>query len=123
MASAPYRSTVGPKFSEGSRRLWLAAEGLGSQAALEAAFNTRFPEDPIDAGVLSRYLYGERRADRRRAMQLREVFGIDPTAWDQSPAAPFTPPGARKDSDPPPPADEPSGEHPLPAADPGAEVA
>ena len=80
------RTRLGPKFSEGSRLLWLACikHGWGQRDLREFL--------GCSTGTVSRYLWGDRAADRAAAEKMRDKFGIPTPAWDQPPKKPFTPP-------------------------------
>lgn len=82
------RQDLGPKFSEGARRLWAAL--------IKRKWNQQeaTAELELSAGVLSRLLYGDRKPGRTTSETLRKKLGIDPPLWDRAPAKPFAPPAA-----------------------------
>lgn len=77
------RTSLGPKYSEGARRAWLALDERGwSQTrlskelrALKVNVNTSF------------LLHGDRRPGRAAGEALRVLLGIDPSLWDMAPQA------------------------------------
>lgn len=82
-----YRTSLGDKFSEGSRLLWIA---MGGVAPADFERELGWPR-----GTLSNYLYGERRAGRDAALLLFERHKIPIGAWSDPPTEPFVPPAAR----------------------------
>jgi len=84
------RQTLGPKFSEGARQLWLfLARHRWTQA--DAAREMGLP-----SGQLSKILYGERKPGREWATKFQERAKIKPALWDQEPLELFAPPAAPK---------------------------
>lgn len=83
-----YRKDLGPKFSEGSRLLWVA---MGSTPRTEFEKSLEWA-----SGKLANLLYGERGAGRATATLLLERFGIPLASWDQAPTEAFVPPAARE---------------------------
>lgn len=87
-----YRRHLGASFNEGARLMWMGLERTGmTQAELQRAMK-------IGAGLVSRWLYGDRKPGRSAANKLRDVLAIPTSAWDQPPTKPFTPPAAAEDS-------------------------
>lgn len=91
MATRVYTDTLGDKFSEGARLLWLAMRR--SQLSQE---QLRL-ELQLARGVIGRWLRGERRPDGKSRGTLFERFEISPTAWDSPPSEPFTLPSTGTD--------------------------
>lgn len=80
------RTKLGPKFSEGTRLLWLACIEHGwEQRDLRALLN-------CSTGTVSRYLWGDRVPDRVMAEKIREIAGVPTPTWDQPPTEAFVPP-------------------------------
>jgi transcriptional regulator with XRE-family HTH domain len=82
------RLGLGPKFSEGARRLWLALRKR-NWSQTEATQQLK-----LSVGMLSRFLYGDRKPGRQTSEILRIKLGIEPPLWDRAPAKPFSPPAA-----------------------------
>lgn len=98
---------LGPKFSEGSRQLWLLlAKKQWSQAEASRQLS-------LAPGQLSRLLYGERGPGRELATRLSGGHAkIKIPLWDQAPIEAFTPPTIdgeheKADVEPPPPSSGP----------------
>ncbi len=72
------RIDKGDKFSEGSRKLWIALQKRGWSMQQARA------ELKLAEGVLNRILYGDRRAGFRLAMLFEKKFQIPLTDWSQS---------------------------------------
>jgi len=88
---APHRLTLGPVFSEASRRLWLEIQRRGwSQTRLKKELGAH-------DGAVTRWLYGDRKPGLQKALRVQEVLDIDPALWGQKPAQPFTPPALEHD--------------------------
>lgn len=83
-----YRTSLGDKFSEGSRLLWLA---MGDVPPADFERSLGWPR-----GTLSNYLYGERRAGRDAAVLLFDRHKIPVGSWSDPPSEPFIPPAARE---------------------------
>jgi transcriptional regulator with XRE-family HTH domain len=82
------RQTLGAKFNEGARLLWLALLSRGwSQFAATHELG-------LGKGQLSKILYGDQRPGRAKAEKIKVKLGIHPTLWDRAPAEPFSPPAA-----------------------------
>jgi transcriptional regulator with XRE-family HTH domain len=81
------RTTLGPKFTEGSRRLWLLMKRFRwTQADAARALE-------LDTGQLSRLLFGDRKPGLTLAQRLAgPPAKIKLTTWGRPPAKPFTPP-------------------------------
>jgi len=88
------RQGLGPQFSEGARKLWLALREAGWSQAQGAR------EVGMTRGQLSKLLYGERKPGRASAETFRVRFGIETPLWDQAPAEPFAPPAATAEQPP-----------------------
>ena len=70
------RTHLGPRFSEGARRLWLALAARGwSQTKLEAELETKTP--------VSYWLYGDKKPSLENAFKLKRLLGIEPDWWNQ----------------------------------------
>ena len=83
------RLTLGPRFSEGARLLWLVlAERAWSQGEAARAIGAK-------AGVVPRWLYGDTRPSWDWASKLRDLFGIPLESWTLPPSIPFVAPAAR----------------------------
>lgn len=87
MASIPLsrrRRTLGPRFSEGTRRLWLAleAQGLAHHAAAARIGCKR--------GVFSRVVYGDVTPGIALLAQIERAFAIAPSLWAKAPEKPFS---------------------------------
>lgn len=82
-----YRRHLGPRFSEGARLLWIA---MGDMPPAEFERSLGWSR-----GILSNYLYGERRAGRAASLLLFERHAIPIGAWSKAPSVAFVPPAAR----------------------------
>jgi hypothetical protein len=72
------RTLLGPQRSAAVPLIWQALERLRwSDARLGA-------EMKADSAAVSRLLYGDRKANRRQAVQLHSMLGIPLDAWDQT---------------------------------------
>lgn len=94
-----HRTELGPYFSEGARLAWLALDKRGwSQADLQRRLKGRARPDgtslPLRPGVVSRWLYGDRRPSTDALVQLEHVLGVPVTAWLRPPLRKFSPPHA-----------------------------
>lgn len=86
------RTNLGPQFSEGARQLWLALARLGwSQTKARANLG-------VAAGMLSRWLFGDRKPDIDWANKIQVLFGVEQRLWSEPPAEPFEP---NKGAEPP----------------------
>jgi hypothetical protein len=84
----PFRTTLGPHFSEGARQLWLRmAERGWEQPRLSA-------EVEAGPGTINKILYGDRRVGARLSVRFEEVLGIRPRAFLELPLKEFAPPHA-----------------------------
>lgn len=91
-----YRRTLGPRFSEGARLLWLVLENRGvSISAAVAELSAEDRKASWSKGVLSNVLYGMRRPGPMIAADLRAAFGVPMEAWAEAPREAFVPPAAR----------------------------
>mgnify|MGYP007083426783 CR=1 FL=1 len=88
-----YRISLGDKFSEGARLLWIA---MGDVAPADFERSLGWSR-----GTLSNYLYGERRAGRDAAVLLFERHQIPIGAWAEKPTETFIPPAAREPEEEP----------------------
>src|SRR5262245_54746603 len=86
-----WRRTLGPKFSEAARQLWLEVLRRG-WSATQARKALDLPQ-----GQISKLLYGERRAGRMIAEKIKLVLGIDPHLWDLAPEEEFTLPALQEE--------------------------
>lgn len=74
-----YRTHFGPVFSEGARLLWRAVEReSGGREALTLRLG-------IARGVLSTWLYGDRRPGREKSVLLATTLRIPAAAWGMPP--------------------------------------
>lgn len=90
MSGRPYRLLLGSEFSEASRLIWTELERRGwSREYLIARVK-------VSRGAMTRYLYGDRRADRDVAIRFSRVLGIPVESWTKAPTRLFVPPAARK---------------------------
>lgn len=85
------RTAIGPQFSRGSALLWECLTTRASQGALSR-------EIGVPNGMLSRWLYGDRRPSWDRARRMRDVLGIPLEAWTELVSG-FVPPAGRSDDD------------------------
>ncbi len=86
-----FRTNLGPLFSEGARRLWLAMRERGwSRPRLEDELDT-------GGGTLPKILYGDRGVGRKLANKIHEKLGIAQAAWDQKPLEEFIPPAGEEE--------------------------
>lgn len=83
-----WRRTLGDAFSEGSRRLWAAADELGGVEATAAKLGTQ-------GNQLSKWLYGDRRPSIEWAVRIQDILGIPAVEWARPATASFIPPAAR----------------------------
>ena len=83
---ATTRKHLGPKFSEGSRLLWLAlaSRGLSQNAVCR--------EVGCSDGHVNRWLYGDRGITLNFAVKLFKLYGIEVETWDAKPTERFRPP-------------------------------
>ena len=81
-----HRSELGADFSEAARLLWLAV-GTHDGAHAEATRRLR-----LSSGMITKYLYGDRRPGRETTERIRAEYGIDSPLWNQPPSEPFCPP-------------------------------
>ena len=49
----------------------------------------------VQAGTVTRWLYGDKVPSLESAMAIENAFGIDPRRWIERPLAPFIPPAGR----------------------------
>lgn len=70
---------LGPHFSEGSRLLWKLCDSPGfSQMRVER-------ELPAPAGIVSRWMRGDRRPRPKNKSLLEDRYGIPILSWGQKP--------------------------------------
>jgi hypothetical protein len=82
------RTRLGPKFSEGSRLLWVVLDERGwTQTRLRRELGTH-------PGEVSKILYGDREP-RLDTLIAAEKLGVPLEAWKQPPSVEFIPPAAR----------------------------
>lgn len=86
------RRTVGRKFSEGSRQLWLALHSRGIDVIQRASEYLG-----VESPVLHHWLYGTRRPSWPARMVLRRKLRIPLQTWDQPPTEEFVLPAAAAD--------------------------
>ncbi len=98
------RTSLGKRFSEGARLLWVAKTERGwSQGEVRRAIGAK-------AGVVPRWLYGDTKPSWDWAVRLRDTLGIPLEAWTVPSTVVFIPPAAREDESGPLPDDvEPTG--------------
>lgn len=82
------RQTLGARFSEGARLLWLA---LAKDGIEHAAAAKRLG---IDRAVFSRLIYGDAVPPIAVLARVDEEFRIAPASWAKPPTTPFAPWGA-----------------------------
>lgn len=82
----PIRKKDGP-LTEGARLLWQHLQG--EQSALASRLG-------VDAGLLNRWLHGERKPGREWALKLQAQLSIPAEAWSQKPTERWSPPSTRK---------------------------
>lgn len=88
MTERHHRRTLGTKFNEGARLLWLAlAERRWSRERLAEQLG-------CNSGAVHRWLYGERKPGTSYATKLAALLAIPTDAWGRAPTAEFQPPGA-----------------------------
>lgn len=76
MSRRPHRTNFGNHFNEGARRLWKCLASNDESQTLLAS------EIGVSVGVLSRWLYGDRKPSRESASKIEARLGIPATAWD-----------------------------------------
>ncbi len=87
-----YRQTLGDRFSEGARLLWLKMQAKGwSQADVRAKLAALTPK----TSLLSRWLYGDQRPGVEWAFLLQRATGIEASLWSKDATDTFVPPAAR----------------------------
>jgi transcriptional regulator with XRE-family HTH domain len=91
------RLELGDQFNEGARLLWLALkEREWSQWELRKHLTGR-DDEPLSPGVVSRWLYGDRRPSLRMAIQIRDLLEVPIEAWHADATEVFTPPAGEDD--------------------------
>lgn len=83
------RVTLGPKFSEGSRQIWLRLE---AEEITDEEFTRRVG---WSRGVLLRLKYGDTNPSGQSLADLSRELGIDPDSFFVAPLEEFIPPAAR----------------------------
>jgi hypothetical protein len=80
------RTTLGPKFSEGARRLWMALHRRRcSQTELAVSLGA-------SSALFSRWLWGDRRPELAWAEKIERELRIAMSAWVEAPRKAFAPP-------------------------------
>lgn len=79
-----YRDYLGPRFSEGARRLWLALAKLDESPA-DCARRVS-----AKGGVIPRVLYGDRTPNLALGVLFEEIYGVKARLWGEAPRHPFT---------------------------------
>lgn len=75
-----YRTLLGPKHSEGSRRLREIMESKGwSLSEVAAKISPK-----LGRNTVHRWVFGDRLPNRRFAVAIARTLGIPLAAWDQS---------------------------------------
>ena len=82
IATAFVRRTLGPKFSEGARLLWLAV--------VRQRLTLRQVSEAGGAQQAHYWLFGDKRPGPTPRRRLRDGFGIEPALWDEAPHEPFS---------------------------------
>jgi transcriptional regulator with XRE-family HTH domain len=94
------RTEVGPAFNEGARLLWKAlAEKGWSQADLRRRLRVRRPDGSLAVlatGIVTHWLYGDRRPDIEILVQIEDLLGVPATAWARPPKGRFVPPALKR---------------------------
>lgn len=82
--AAPSRSTIGPRFSEGARLLWV-------KAILLKGHSQETIRDLLGAprGVVSRWLYGDRKPSLKYMEKARKVYRVPVATWLDDPTERF----------------------------------
>lgn len=83
MPRPPYREELGDKPNEGARLLRVALTGTKESYA---AAGHRLG---VSSGLVSRWVFCDGKPGRAVADRLRDIYGIDPTAWDKAPTEPI----------------------------------
>lgn len=97
MKTRSYRTSIGPRFSEGARHTWLLMERRGwSLANVLTRIETRTGSRPT--GPFSRWMYGDQQPSAGWASRLELALGIRAALWGRPALAPFVPPAARKEA-------------------------
>ncbi len=90
LAKPLHRRHLGENFSEGARRLWAVVDNREiTQAGLTAALGAR-------PGVVSRWLYGDRRPSIEWAAKIERLFRIPARLWAEPATEAFEPPGLHR---------------------------
>lgn len=102
------RTELGAQFNEGARLLWKAlAAREWSQGELQKRLTATRPLDgskprPLATGIVSRWLYGDRKPDIEHLVQIEKLFLDDKgvsevpvNTWAKPASRPFVPPAAR----------------------------
>lgn len=84
------RTTLGPRFSEGSRQLWHALE---RQQMTIGDLERRL--DMGHTGTVFRWLYGDSVPNLQALARIAKAFRIDMGLWGRRPRRTFVPPAAR----------------------------
>lgn len=80
---AHHRTTPGPHYTEGARKIWIRLRELGMTAA---EFEVKHK---MGRGAMFRYMHGDRGPDRTRAVFFERELGIDPADFDRKPLGKF----------------------------------
>ena len=88
MGVRSYRRSLGPRFSEGARLLWVELERRGE--------SMRDLRRRIGVGAdITRWLYGDAIPPLAAIVRMDKLFGIPARAWLQPAKRAFIPPAAR----------------------------
>lgn len=86
---ATSRTTLGPKFTEGARLLWLTSGRMGhTQEDIRRTVG-------CSRGLVHRWLFGDKGIDLAYAFRVEDVYGIPARAWLSKPARRFSLPRPR----------------------------
>jgi hypothetical protein len=95
----PHRMTLGPKFSEAARRLWMIFEkgavlekGAKPEKLTFAEMSARVG---LTNGAIYRFAYGDKRPSSKFVDPFFAKLGIEPAWWNEAPKKQFVPPAAR----------------------------
>lgn len=83
---ATSRTTLGDRFTEGARRMWLELDKRSWQQSDLSAFL----EEPL--AKVHTWLYGDAIPVLKSALNIQKKLGIDPLLFAKDPVRPFQPP-------------------------------
>lgn len=95
MERVTHRQHLGPRFSEGSRQMWLRMSKLDMTPADFSRAAAKATGSAWPLSKTFRYLWGDRCPDRGPAGTISKILGVEMGDFDRKPVRAFTPPAAR----------------------------